>query len=143
MGVAVPCVFTTPYIHTPQIPKVLYTQHKKDATYVNQNGYDHVGCEFMILGVIGPTAVVTSLFWCYSVIFTTTTTTVSQPRKAVKLLPPLGLVEFSLTPIPLNLQGSVLGWGSNEFGQTGCGSEGPDVLHPRPVKGLGEQRVVM
>ncbi|GIL61242.1 hypothetical protein Vafri_15644 [Volvox africanus] len=39
-------------------------------------------------------------------------------------------------------QGGVLGWGGNEFGQTGCGNEGPDQHHPRPIKGLGDQRVV-
>ncbi|GLI65760.1 hypothetical protein VaNZ11_009375 [Volvox africanus] len=42
----------------------------------------------------------------------------------------------------LTEQGGVLGWGGNEFGQTGCGSEGPDQHHPRPIKGLGDQRVV-
>ncbi|GIL93359.1 hypothetical protein Vretifemale_20765 [Volvox reticuliferus] len=42
----------------------------------------------------------------------------------------------------LTNQGGVLGWGGNEFGQTGCGSEGPDQHHPRPIKGLGDQRVV-
>ncbi|KAG2493890.1 hypothetical protein HYH03_007827 [Edaphochlamys debaryana] len=42
----------------------------------------------------------------------------------------------------LTEQGLVVAWGGNEFGQTGSGAEGPDQAHPRPVKGMGEQRVV-
>ncbi|KXZ42807.1 hypothetical protein GPECTOR_117g372 [Gonium pectorale] len=42
----------------------------------------------------------------------------------------------------LTEQGSVVSWGGNEFGQTGCGAEGADQTHPRPVRGLGEQRIV-
>ncbi|EFJ50194.1 hypothetical protein VOLCADRAFT_58528 [Volvox carteri f. nagariensis] len=44
--------------------------------------------------------------------------------------------------LALTDQGAVLGWGGNEYGQTGSGSEGADQHQPRHIKGLADQRVV-
>jgi alpha-tubulin suppressor-like RCC1 family protein len=44
--------------------------------------------------------------------------------------------------LALSEQGGALAFGGNEFGQTGCGAEGADLAHPRPVKAGPDHRIV-